>query len=596
MTRTIQRVLFRGPSEIVSQDLYAVVTHGPVSRSRTGLVLGPSAKVSCDTYFGRLPASYWQRWTTAREVSLHARATGTGRLALAASDVNGFARLVTARDVTTGEVTLTARLDRFTDGGSLWLEAETEPGQDLTLTDVRWSTDAPAAGRRTAAVICTMDRPGDCLATLRALAADPAALGALAAIYVVDHGTRRVDAQVGFKQVEADLGGRLRHLAQPNLGGAGGFTRGLYELAPEPVNALLMDDDVLLEPDLVVRITAFAARATHPLITGGQMINLHHPAILLADAQQTDLDGIQPGVPMPHSRTDVNLLTGPLQERRLDAGYNGWWACLIPPEVVAAIGYPLPVFFQGDDAEYSYRARAHGLPTITLPGAGLWHTDFAMKDLDELNRYFLLRNYTIISALHGTFDLPRLLGKLAAELARHLLSMRYGLAETLLLAVEDFLTGPDCLRDGGPEALRKVRAARSGHPETITHPAAAPPGVATGELAVFAAGRRPLLAAPRRALDQLLGRHRHPLGAIAHDEAHWWHVALFETAVVTDASQRGVRVLRYDRRRLLTLARRGLAVLLRLAKEGRAVRERYRAALPELSSRENWRRLFGLDG
>jgi galactofuranosylgalactofuranosylrhamnosyl-N-acetylglucosaminyl-diphospho-decaprenol beta-1,5/1,6-galactofuranosyltransferase len=53
-----------------------------------------------------------------------------------------------------------------------------------------------------------------------------------------------------------------------------------------------------------------------------------------------------------------------------------------------------------------------------------------------------------------------------------------------------------------------------------------------------------------------------------------------------------VRVRRFDRAEMLELARRGSAVLWRLVREGGRVRDEYRAALPELSDRETWTRLF----
>ena len=45
------------------------------------------------------------------------------------------------------------------------------------------------------------------------------------------------------------------------------------------------------------------------------------------------------------------------QDKRVDAEYNAWWSCLIPSEVIAAIGLPMPMFFQWDDIEYGLRAR-----------------------------------------------------------------------------------------------------------------------------------------------------------------------------------------------------------------------------------------------
>ena len=89
------------------------------------------------------------------------------------------------------------------------------------------------------------------------------------------------------------------------------------------------------------------------------------------------------------------------QDRRVDTEYNGWWACLVPATIIRAIGYPLPLFFQWDDIEFGYRARAHGFPTVALPGAGVWHADFGWKDWDEWHRYFNMRNGLITAALHS---------------------------------------------------------------------------------------------------------------------------------------------------------------------------------------------------
>src|SRR5690606_18529998 len=270
-------------------------------------------------------------------------------------------------------------------------------------SNVRWTVDSPEKIRPTAVTICTMNRADDCLGNLFALADSLPALDTLDAIYVADQGTDTVDSREGFAEVAERLGDKLHYIKQPNLGGAGGFTRGLYEVAgstdTEHANVLFMDDDVLLEPDLIIRLTAFSNCAANPMIVGGQMLNLLHPHQLHVGAEYAELNTLEPGQPVPHSLSTADLLgvdeeTGKpnRQERRVDAGYNGWWSCLIPYEVVKTIGYPLPFFFQWDDAEYSYRARAHGFPTVTLPGAGVWHADFHWKDWDEWHRYFNLRN------------------------------------------------------------------------------------------------------------------------------------------------------------------------------------------------------------
>jgi galactofuranosylgalactofuranosylrhamnosyl-N-acetylglucosaminyl-diphospho-decaprenol beta-1,5/1,6-galactofuranosyltransferase len=95
----------------------------------------------------------------------------------------------------------------------------------------------------------------------------------------------------------------------------------------------------------------------------------------------------------------------------------------------------------------------------------------------------------------------------------------------------------------------------------------------------------------KRVLGQLLRRFR-GTAAVSTADSNWWHVSLFSTAVVTDPSQEGVRVRRFDRGAMSDLTRRGSAVLWRLLREGESVREQYRARLPELTSRDTWTRLF----
>ncbi len=606
-----QRSLFAGPSDLVTKDLYCDVTRGAVNRGRDRLTLGESSAANCNTYFGRFPASYWQRWTSVNSVTLELTASGTGTVFVCASDVHGSPRRVLARTVegaVLARIALSVTLDRFFDGGALWLELATEGGQELIVEAARWTVSAPEKVRPTAVAICTMDRADDCLANLKVLAGDLGSLETLDAIYVADQGTDTVDSRDGFEQVTKDLGGMLRYIKQPNLGGSGGFTRGLYEVASrtetEHANVLFMDDDVRLEPDVVIRLTAFANRAVTPMIVGGQMLNLLHPNQLHIGAEYAGLNALEFGQAVPHTTWGDDLLrrdphTGrpQHQEWRLDAGYNGWWSCLIPAEVVQAIGYPMPYFIQWDDVEYGYRARAHGYRTVSLPGTGVWHADFGWKDRDEWMCYFNLRNSMITAALHSPFDLAVVTRTIVGRVLHQLITMQYGLAATVIKAVEDFLEGPEVLRDGGVCALKEIREIRAQYAETKR--------VSASELAeVGAPGLEILNPAPwpsmqravlvKRVLWRVLGKHAHSLGAVPADEAHWWHVSLFKTAVVTDASQEGVRIRSYDRARMVELAKRGAKVLNRLRKEGPGVRDQYRRAVPEMTSRENWTRLYGL--
>ena len=601
------RGLFAGPVPLIPADMYAKVV-GVADRERHTLTLRPRSRASTNTYFGRFPASYWQRWTTVTEVQVELDCVGTGVVAMHASDSIGDGRVVAVEQVLAPQprvVRLVAPVDRFVDGGALWLEISAGD-TDLRIERVHWTVSSPDVVTPTTVVVCTHNRVDDCLATLSALAADPDALALVDTLYVIDQGSDPVESRPRFADVAASLAPKLTYLRQPNLGGSGGFTRGMYEAtAPGrgPANVLFMDDDVLCEPEVAIRLAAFANRLADPAIVGGQMLNLLHPSQLLAPAEHADLARMLPGQMARGTTLNVDQLAtrrngrSTLEEKRLDAGYNGWWCCLIPSELVNAIGYPLPFFFQWDDVEYGHRARSRGYATVTLPGAGLWHADFHWKDWDEWHRYFNMRNGIITSALHHTFDPRRIAGVLASDLARYLIGMQYGLAATLIKAVEDFLRGPAMLADGGVAAMAEIRALRAEYPETVRHPATEVPGLRPGEATAIPAGPPPTIASVvlvKRVIYQLLGRGPRHVGSVPVSDAKWWHVSLFDTAVVTDMSQEGVRVRRADRATMLRLAREGATVLRRLLREGAAARDAYRAAAPDLAARATWRRLYRL--
>ncbi|MBN9109901.1 MAG: glycosyltransferase [Pseudonocardia sp.] len=604
----IQRVLFHGPTPLVPADLYAQVTRGSARRDRLRVAVAPGSHVTTNTYFGRIHATYWQRWTDVTEMEVSLLVSGSGSIRLHASDTNKIDRVVDAqavRGVDGAVVVLRAAVDRFVDGGGLWLEFATDDSA-LEVSDVRWTVDSARPTRSASMVICTYNRVDDCLNTLEALANDTEPLECLRRVHVVDQGSDPLESRERFAEIAGRFGDKLDYIRQPNLGGAGGFTRGIYEVVGEQAtdaDVLLMDDDVQLEPEIVIRLTAFANRTTTPTIVGGQMLNLLHPTHLHIGAEWADIEDLTVGKPMPGTYRDKDLLAldeeglPTVQDRRVDTEYNGWWSCLIPAEIVGAIGYPLPLFFQWDDIEFGYRARQQGFPTVALPGAGVWHADFGWKDWDEWHRFFNIRNGLITAALRTDFSVKRIGSRLATSLAHYTIAMQYGLATTLLEAVEEFLNGPEILQDGSAAAAARIREIRSAFPETKMHQVKDIDVDFRDMTVVRSPGEpgMPRMTWLKRAVYQALDRPMHRTGLVPAGDAHWWHVSLFERAVVTDMSELGVRIRTRDRALALEIAKRGARALRRLQKEAPELVERYRAAQPELTSRENWARLYGLD-
>ncbi|MBF6173443.1 glycosyltransferase [Nocardia blacklockiae] len=594
----LQRGVFAAPAPKISAEMYAV-TKGKAVRERLSLRLEKGATAHTNTYFGRFAASYWQRWTTVTEIEVAMRLTvgDRARVRLAASDIAGHRRIIDTADVRAdGRVVLRATLDQYVDGGALWLEFDAVGGE-LGIEELEWSAAAPETVRPVAIAICTFNRAEDCAHTVAALASDPTVLAAIDAVYVVDQGTDLVEERPLFQETKPRFGDKLRYLRQPNLGGAGGFTRGLYEVsaANEHADVILMDDDILCEPETVLRLNAFANMTAEPTLVGAQMLFLLNPDYLNVGAEETNLPILRHGQKVAKALRNTSMLKRN-QERRVDAGYNAWWTCLIPAEVVARIGLPIPIFFQWDDVEYGLRARENGFVTVTLPNAAVWHADFYWKDFDDWARYFSSRNSLIVSALHTDLDPKAVTRRLFREISEYLVGMQYGLAHTTLQGIEDFLKGPEVLRDGGQEALAAARASRGEYAETVKHPAATAP-IRNADIQVRRASgepSRPVLVLIKRAIQQWTGRVQPGLKAVTREDAHWWHVGLFEHVVVTDASQSGVRIRKRDKAKARALLLRTVRVLRRLRRDLPDLSRRYRAAMPELTSRENWERLYGL--
>jgi galactofuranosylgalactofuranosylrhamnosyl-N-acetylglucosaminyl-diphospho-decaprenol beta-1,5/1,6-galactofuranosyltransferase len=598
----VARGMFAAPNAQVPDELYARIVKGSARRRRDTLTLDKGAVVTTSTYFGVLPASYFQRWTnvTSVRLTLAYEASGGARISLCASDFHGNNRTLDSVEVDgTGTAAFTAHLDAFVDGGSLWMEAAAIGGS-LTIADLTWTAPGPEAIRPAALIICTFDRPQACTATVRAIADDDTVLDGIDAVYVIDQGSDPVLNQPAFGEVAAELGDKCVYLQQPNLGGSGGFSRGLFEVSriTDHANVILMDDDITCEPETVLRINAFANLAATPSIVGAQMLFQKNPRFLLASAEMADLATLRPGRWAVHGLHYADMVTE-RQTRRVDGTYTGWWTCLIPAEFIAAAGLPLPYFIKWDDIEYSLRALAAGFPVVTLPNAAVWHADFHWKDGDDWVRYFDIRNSLITAALRDQVNVKVAAKTLRWEIATYLVSMQYGRAHTVIQAIEDFLEGPSVLDDGGAAAMTRIRELRSKYFETVVHPA-----VRTAELTGSTNPamkptdhRRKRLAQlmAKRLLSHFTGRlHPGPVTITAAD-ASWWHVSRFNYAVITDASQTGVRIRRHDKQALISLTRHALRTLRRFRAQAPAAQERYRAASSQLASRENWRRLFQVD-
>ncbi|GAB3701391.1 glycosyltransferase [Saccharopolyspora tripterygii] len=615
--QVLQRIVFpRGQDPLDVRPLYIDEPEALASTatvvSRRNLRLPAHSKISLASYFNAFPASYWKRWTKIEEVVLRLQVKGSGRLDVYRSKVNGDSVHLQGSPVSTDDWTsleFKVSLQPFEDGGWIWFDLFTNDAE-LEISDGAWTTEQPMP-KQQVVVGTTTIRPSECIEALKTLGEDPQVMAVVERVIVADQGPQKIHEVEGFDEAAKAIGDKLHVIEQDNLGGSGGFGRVMYEGIHNSTAAQVMviDDDIALEPDGVLRANAFARAATQPVIVGGQMLNLQARSRLHTMGEVVDLgQGIWRAA--PGAVTDHDFAKKPLRKtkklhQRIHSTYNGWWMCLFPREIIERTGLPLPLFIKHDDSEYSLRAGGHGYPTVTLPGAAIWHMPWTDKnDATDWTAYFHTRNRLILAALHSPEEVKNNIVKQGLKLTlRHLLSMEYSTVAVQQKAIEDFMKGPSGLFDSLRSALPEVRELRKDYADATTLPSArefppptADPIMAEGMLnppvnpAVIAArASKALLHNLKEPSHEASDRPQLNVPAAA---ARWFLLGNLDSATVSNADGSGVAFRRRDPETFRRLGLEALANYKRLGQEWARLREEYRAALPELTSAESWKQVF----
>ncbi|GGC87442.1 glycosyl transferase [Tersicoccus solisilvae] len=603
----------RTAKTVVPVSVAAEVAHAEDFISRTSMSVRAGNRVSFATYFNAFPASYWRRWTVLDDVRLAVRTTGTGTVVVYRSNARGSLQRVDSRRVTGPADTLfDLPLAPFGDGGWYWFDlvAGREP---LVLEEASWQgrDDGRAPGRITLQ-ITTMNKASFCLDNLRLLADDPAARELLQEILIVDQGTARVADHPDFEAVAAGLTGKLRIIHQDNLGGSGGFSRGMYEAVANGSDyALLLDDDVVIEPESIARLLTFADRCRKPTIVGGHMFDLYNRTVLHTFGEIVNPYRFQPDQPVAdqvlgHDLRGSSLRNTAWLHRRVDVDYNGWWMDLIPTRVIREVGLALPVFIKWDDAEYGLRARKAGYPTVSLPGAAVWHVSWIDKDdLVGWQAYFHIRNRLISALIHSPYERGgRVLRESGYADIKHLISMQYYTAAGRAMALEDVLAGPDQLHRILPERIQQIRAMTQEYPDAQLAPdveqypaphMAKPPRRGRG---LAAPGYTRLIPwAAKTVVRQLVApvppeSRERPQAHIAHQDNKWWRISQYDSALVSNAEGTGVSWYQRDRGELRHQLARSAALHAQLLREWPALRRAYQEAAARITSLPAWEQTF----
>lgn len=228
----------------------------------------------------------------------------------------------------------------------------------------------------------------------------------------------------------------------PNLGGAGGFARGLLEAESAGAShCLFMDDDASFHMENIARTYMVLALARDPKTAiAGAMINTQDKWAIWENGAWFD------GVCHPIANgTDLRNHTDLIQMQfnsiapQPNTLYGGWWFFAFP--IAQVRHHPFPFFVRGDDSSFSL---ANDFSIATFNGIVSFQDDFNAKENPQIHyldlRYHLIHHLIFDrlerSPLHTAWVALRLM-------IRSLLQLHYASAEAQLLAMKDVMEGPE---------------------------------------------------------------------------------------------------------------------------------------------------------
>ena len=463
----LQKLLFPSAQSGAAQEMY-FRTEGHLDEAGQTIALKKDCVLSLDTYFNSFSIEKWTKYTTLSNLQLEFELQGRFRVEIICTTLNSGT--VSEQIVGEAEFTASERAAFSMDiplgsAQSGVISGRVKALEDGTFFGGRYLTDVPAESLNPVDIaidICTFRREAFVARNIallnESIIENPESpLNGHIEIFISDNGKT-----LDIPSLESD---RIHIFPNRNVGGSGGFTRGMIEILNHRekhdfTHILVMDDDVLIHPDAIertYRLLQLMKPEYHGKTIAGAMMRLDHQFI------QHENGAFWNGryTESAHTLLDMRRIESVLsnEDESTDRiNYNAWWYSCIPIDKVSMDNLPMPLFVRFDDVEYGLRT---GSDVLSLNGICLWHEPFEHKYSSSMD-YYHMRNSLITNALYR----PDINGLKAAKEMYHcmllqLVRYRYVSVELILRAADDFLKGPDHLIKTDAEALHKELMSKS---------------------------------------------------------------------------------------------------------------------------------------
>ena len=476
----LQELLFTSRDICKSKDLYFRYRDAEVSFSRSPedkheelLFMNEGSTLKTDTYFNSFSIGKWKKYTTISHLGLKLDIQGDFKIVFkSAVRMNNDNQLTTLCSYEACEPEKHRRafeipIDECEDGIIYFeITAQTENsilygGFYYTLTDVGNSEILNPV--RLAVDICTFRREKYVIKNIEKIYEHiidnpESPLYNKLDLYISDNG-RTLDCD----QLSSE---HIHVYPNKNLGGAGGFGRGMYEILLNKekkryTHVIMMDDDVRIDPHILERNYTFLRLLKSEYsdaFIGGAMLRLDTEWI---QSESGNIWYTTSSKPVKF-QYDLRSLKWILKNEKEDTlNYFGWWYCCMPASVIQEDNFPLPIFIKRDDIEYGLRCGRH---FINLNGISVWHQAFDEKRSPYLDYYYYRNQFIIDSRHRPDFDAEQMLKYYDTDFKNKIETdinlYRYKEAHLKLQGIEDFLKGIDWLKEQDGEVLNSVIMSR----------------------------------------------------------------------------------------------------------------------------------------
>jgi galactofuranosylgalactofuranosylrhamnosyl-N-acetylglucosaminyl-diphospho-decaprenol beta-1,5/1,6-galactofuranosyltransferase len=325
-------------------------------------------------------------------------------------------------------------------------------------------------------ITCTFKKETYIKNTVNTILADKLLEAKNLKIFVVDNGKTLKEDDFNDPRVQL--------IANRNVGGSGGFTRGL--LAALQSNSfthfLFMDDDIDLESESIYRLFSLYEYRKEDFAVSGTMLDLHKKHILYeAGALYGRKADRKSSGPFSVTSVKHNLdlkdsasLNAILWEEPID--YGAFWFFAFSQEVLTQIGLPMPFFIRIDDIEFGLRITEKlGNKIVAFPAIAVWHEPFYLK-FPIWDNYYAHRNSLITDTMRGSLRYIDAVKQIAEGLILSLCVFDYNSAQMVLKGFEDYLKGPNFIKKTDPEKLHSdmLKLSKTYHNQNI-QPMDSPP-------------------------------------------------------------------------------------------------------------------------